>query len=89
MTSKWKTALWILLYSVAVGALLTAFSYTPSILKYVFSLLALYLIIRFFRRFETWPVRILFIVQSVIMYLFGAVIVAMIIYMQSGGVTAP
>ncbi|MFD1952750.1 hypothetical protein ACFSL6_00780 [Paenibacillus thailandensis] len=89
MTSKWKTALWIFLYSVAVGALLAAFSYTPGIVKYVFSLLALYLIIRFFRQYETWPVRILFIAQSIIMYLLGAVITAMIIYYQSEGVPAP
>lgn len=89
MTSKWKTALWVILYSVAIGALLTAFSFTPGFIKYVFSLLALYLIIRFFRKFETWLARICCIVLAVLMYLFGMILTAMIMYIRSGATVAP
>ncbi|MFX3633322.1 MAG: hypothetical protein ACE3L7_30675 [Candidatus Pristimantibacillus sp.] len=75
MESKWKTALWIVMYAIACGALLAIFSLVTSMVKFLFSLLALYLIIRFFKRYETWGVRIVFIISTLIIY-FGVALIA-------------
>lgn len=83
--SKWKTALWIVLYAIACGALLAIFSLVSSMVKFLFSLLALYLIIRFFKRYETWGVRIVFILSTLIIYFGVALIATAIKFMNDNG----
>lgn len=83
--SKWKTALWIILYAIACGALLAIFSLVSSMVKFLFSLLALYLIIRFFKRYETWGVRIVFILSTLIIYFGVALIATAIKFMNDNG----
>ncbi|MFF2093612.1 hypothetical protein [Paenibacillus sp. NPDC058174] len=82
---RWKTVLWILLYSLVCGLLLMAFSLIASIVKFVFSLAALFLIIRFFKRYERWGARGAFIALTVVFYFLSAVIAAFFIYMQQYG----
>ncbi|WP_175598140.1 hypothetical protein [Paenibacillus luteus] len=77
-----KTTLWLLGYSFVTGGLLTAFSLIEGFYRYLFSLLALYIGIRFFRRFETLGLRITFFVVSIVFYLLIAVIVSAVIYIR-------
>lgn len=80
--SKWKTVLWIALYSIVIGTLLSVFVQIESMIRYVFSLLALYLIVRFFKRFETWGPRIAFIVCSLVVFFLAAIIFVAYTLMQ-------
>jgi hypothetical protein len=59
----------VVLYSLAGGILLTLYSQIPDMLRYVFSLLALLLGIRFFRRFESKGPRIAFVLMLIFYYL--------------------
>ncbi|WNR46582.1 hypothetical protein [Paenibacillus roseipurpureus] len=74
--------LWLMMYSLLCAVLLTCFSTIHDFIKYVFSLGALYVGMRFFRRFEQIGFRIWFIVISVLFYFIFSVIVAL--YTQAG-----
>ncbi|GIP14483.1 hypothetical protein J40TS1_01250 [Paenibacillus montaniterrae] len=78
MNVNFKTALWVLFYAILAGGSLSLFSLIPSLIKYIFSLLTIYIGIRFFRRFETIGLRIVFIVLSIIMYFLFVIIVTAI-----------
>ncbi|QAY65532.1 hypothetical protein [Paenibacillus protaetiae] len=86
--SKWRTASGILLYSVAAGVLLAIFSMIPNMIRFVFSLLALYLVIRFFRKVESWKSRTVFIVLALFFYFLAAIVVAMVRFVNSGEIPA-
>lgn len=82
MNERLKTAFWLLGYTFLAGLMLAVFSMITEIYRYLFSLLALYIGIRFFRRFETLGLRITFFVLSIVFYLLITVIVAAVIYMR-------
>lgn len=69
-----RTTLWVILYAVMAGGTLAIFSSIDSFIKYIFSLLTIYIGIRFFRRFETIGLRITFVLLAIFMYFFGVVI---------------
>lgn len=69
------TVFWVLLYALLAGGSLALFSLIPSFIKYIFSLLAVYIGIRFFRRFETIGLRITFIVLGLVMYFLIIIII--------------
>ncbi|OMF37513.1 hypothetical protein BK133_05515 [Paenibacillus sp. FSL H8-0548] len=89
MNERLKTTFWLLGYAFLTGLMLTVFSLIEEFYRYLFSLLALYLGIRFFRRFETLGLRIGYFVLSVIFYLLIAVIVSMFIYVKQYSDTLP
>lgn len=68
---------WLLAYSLACAILLTLFSNIQDMFKYVFSLGALFLGIRFFRQFEELRYRIWFFVIAVFFYFVFNVIYAL------------
>ncbi|ALS27477.1 hypothetical protein ABEV74_00640 [Paenibacillus cisolokensis] len=80
--SKWKTFAYIALYSIVCGSLLAMFALTANLMRYVFSLLALYLGIRFFRRYERLAPRIWFIVLAIFWYFGSTIVIAMIAYIR-------
>ncbi|MDQ0059584.1 hypothetical protein [Paenibacillus harenae] len=82
MSDRFKSILWLILYSLAAGVLLAAFSFTPGIWKYMFSLLALYLGIRFFRKYDSIGLRIAFFAVAILFYLLAAVIISIVTYMR-------
>lgn len=82
MNDRLKTTFWLLLYSFGAGLMLACFSMISDFYRYLFSLLALYIGIRFFRRFETLGMRITFFVVSIVFYLFIAVVSAAVIYIR-------
>lgn len=82
MPESVKTTFWVLLYAVLTGISLSLFTQIEGFIKYVFSLLALYIGIRFFRRYETLGLRALYISLSIVLFLLSAVIIAIIVYIQ-------
>ncbi|MFC5453109.1 hypothetical protein [Paenibacillus aestuarii] len=60
--------LWLFIYSVLCGVLLTLYTNLHDMSKFIFSLGALYAGIRFFRRYEQTGQRVWFIVLSVLFY---------------------
>ncbi|KQX61158.1 MULTISPECIES: hypothetical protein [unclassified Paenibacillus] len=78
--------LWLLMYSLLCAILLACFSNIHDVSKYIFSLGALYVGMRFFRRFEQIGFRIWFIVIAVLFYFIFSLIYAL--YTQLG-ITAP
>lgn len=81
MNERVKTTLWLIGYTFLAGLLLAIFSMLTEIYKYVFSLLALYIGIRFFRRFESLGLRIAFFALAIFFYLVIAVLVQAVIYL--------
>src|SRR5690606_29042818 len=77
MKVSFSTVMWLLLYALLAGGSLALFSTITTFAKYLFSLLTVYIGIRFFRRFETIGLRITFIVLAIAMYFLIVVIIAM------------
>jgi hypothetical protein len=88
MGEKIKTTLWLLGYALAAGLLLALFSMLASIVKYVFSLLALYVGIRFFRRFDSIGFRIGFFALAIVFYFLIVIITQAVIFLQSNSPAA-
>jgi len=86
MNERLKTAFWMLGYTFLAGLMLAIFSSMTEIYRYLFSLLALYIGIRFFRRFETIGLRITFFVLSIVFYLIIAVVVAAYVFLKDNAV---
>jgi hypothetical protein len=63
-------------FSVLCAALLCLFSQIQDLLKYIFSLGALYVGIQFFKRYESRGMRIAFVVTTVLFYFIFAVFYA-------------
>ncbi|MBC8080019.1 MAG: hypothetical protein H7X86_06725 [Gorillibacterium sp.] len=61
-------------FSILTGALMSCYLIIPGTIKFLFSILSLYLGYQFFRRAEGWGLRIGFIVLSVILALIFTVI---------------
>ncbi len=74
--------LWVLLYSFLAGFSLSIFAQMDAVVRYIFSLLALYIGIRFFRRFETIGMRVLFVVLAIVFYFVSAIGFSFYFYMQ-------
>lgn len=68
MNSKLTTVLWVVLYAVLAGGSIVLYTIIDSFIKYLFSLVTLYIGIRFFRKFETIGVRIAFFVVAIVVY---------------------
>lgn len=69
-------------YSVICAALLLLFSQIQDLLKYIFSLGALYLGIHFFKRYETRGMRIAFVVTTIVLYFVFTVCYAVYIFVK-------
>lgn len=82
MNERLKTAFWLIGYSFVAGLLLAIFAQIEDFIRYLFSLLALYIGIRFFRRFETAGLRIAFFVLAIIVYLLASVIIEAVAYLR-------
>jgi hypothetical protein len=82
MNEKLKTTFWLLGYTFLAGLMLALFSMLTEIYRYLFSLLALYIGIRFYRRYETIGLRITFFVLAIIFYLLIAVVVAAFVFLR-------
>ncbi|WP_036709868.1 hypothetical protein [Paenibacillus pinihumi] len=70
--SEWWRAFWaVILYGLACGILLIVFAMFPGlgIFKFVFSLGAFLLGLRFFRIYEKWSTRISFILISLVFFI--------------------
>jgi len=82
MKFNFATAMWVFWYSLLAAISLALFSTIPSLVKYIFSLLVIYIGIRFFRRFETLGMRIIFIVLAILLYFIIVLVITMIIYLR-------
>jgi hypothetical protein len=58
----------VVLYSLACGLCLAAFTMIPDFIKYLFSLGAFLLGLRFFGTYETWPMRLSLIGLSIVFF---------------------
>lgn len=88
MKDSVRTSFWVILYSFLAGVSLALFANIPDLIKYVFSLLALYIGIRFFRRFETVSLRVAFIVLAIVFYFLAALCYAMYVYIKDNPIPA-
>lgn len=73
-------ALAVMLYGFACAVLLAAFSMTPGMLKFVFSIGAFFLGLRFFNAHDTWGVRLAFIGTAVVLYFVCVVVYTILAY---------
>lgn len=75
-------ALSVLLHGFACAVLLAAFSMTPGLLKFVFSILAFLLGVRFFGAHDTWGVRLAFIGTSLVLYFVCVILYTVLAYVN-------
>ncbi|MCR2804924.1 hypothetical protein [Paenibacillus soyae] len=83
MNEKVANAFWVMLYSFLAGLSLSLFTQITGFTKYIFSLLAIYIAIRFFRRFETVGKRVLFVVLSLIFCFIGILSITAYLFMRN------
>lgn len=88
MKDSVRTSFWVILYAFMAGVSLSLFAQIGDFIKYVFSLLAIYIGIRFFRRFETIGLRVTFIVLSIVFYFLAAICFAMYTYIKENPLPA-
>lgn len=88
MKDSVRTSLWVILYAFMAGVSLSLFAQIGDFIKYVFSLLAIYIGIRFFRRFDTIGLRITFIGLAIVFYFLAAICFAMYTYIQENPLPA-
>jgi hypothetical protein len=69
--------------------LLSLFSQIQDLLKYLFSLGALYIGVQFFKRHEERGMRIFFVIATIVLYFIIAVIYAMYLAVTTGQLPAP
>jgi heme O synthase-like polyprenyltransferase len=74
----------VLGYSLLCAGLLTLFSQIQDLLKYLFSLGALYVGVQFFKRHEERGMRITFVISTIVLYFLFAVAYAIYLTIQSG-----
>jgi len=82
MNERVKTTFWLIAYAFAAGTLLSLFAVLGGIIKYLFSLLALYLGFRFFRKYDSIALRILFVVVSIVFYFLSTVVMVTVNYVR-------
>jgi len=68
MNEKLKSSLWLIGFAIVTGTLLALYTVISGFVKFVFSLLALYLGIRFFRKFDSIAMRIIYIVCAILFF---------------------
>ncbi|SFL47576.1 hypothetical protein SAMN03159341_106248 [Paenibacillus sp. 1_12] len=78
----------VVVYSLLCAILLSLFSQIQDLLKYLFSLGALYLGIQFFKKHDERWMRITFVILTIILYFLIAVGYAFYRYIQYGDVPA-
>lgn len=71
-------------FSTVAAICMALFMQIPDFTKYLFSLLAIYIGIRFFRIYETVGYRIAFVVIAIVLSLLFSVIYAFILYINTG-----
>lgn len=64
----------VFLYALLCGLLLAAFSFIQDFSKYIFSLVALFTGIKFFRTYESVKVRVAFVILSVVLFFLTVII---------------
>ncbi|SDT42941.1 hypothetical protein SAMN05444162_4254 [Paenibacillaceae bacterium GAS479] len=89
MGSKLKSFALVAGYGLLGGALLALFVLVPGIVRFAFSLLALWLGIRFFRSHGSIARRIGFIVFSFVFFILIVLYVTMVTFFRDGMPTAP
>ncbi|MWC26710.1 hypothetical protein [Paenibacillus sp. MMS18-CY102] len=77
---KPRTGLFVAFFSWLAGICLTLFATVDGPIRFVFSLLALVIVLRSFRKIENLAPRVWFIVLSIIWYLLLTVIVTIATY---------
>jgi uncharacterized membrane protein YjjP (DUF1212 family) len=88
--SEWGLRfLTVLGYSLLCAILLSLFSQIQDLLKYLFSLGALYIGVQFFKRHEERGMRIFFVIATIVLYFIIAVIYAMYLAVTTGQLPAP
>ncbi|MBD2846152.1 hypothetical protein IDH44_13180 [Paenibacillus sp. IB182496] len=82
--SRLKNAFWITGYAMVCGALLAVFSSFTGLglLRFAFSLGALLLGIRFFRRFEKVSQRVIFVALSLVFFCLAIVVITFALIVQ-------
>ena len=80
--SRFMTALIVCVYSLLAGLSLAMFSNIEQFHRYIFSLLALYIGIRFFRSFDRLALRITFIALAIVFFFVTTLIYAMYIFVK-------
>ncbi|MFC5652108.1 hypothetical protein ACFPYJ_23930 [Paenibacillus solisilvae] len=83
MGERLKAGFLIFLYGMVCGLLLAIFPVIESIIRFVFSLLALALGVYTFRRFEAVRSRIVFVVLAIFFFLLFTVVFTAISYYHS------
>lgn len=79
----------VLGFSILCAGMLTLFSQIQDLLKYLFSLGALFTGIQFFKRYESRGMRIAFVVTTIVLYFLFAVAYAVYITIKSGTLPTP
>jgi hypothetical protein len=82
MNKSWSVTGMVILYAAGLGLLLLAFTMIQDFFRYLFSLLAFLLALRFFSTYETWGPRIAFIIVSFLFYIIDIIIYTMIAYVN-------
>ncbi|QJC52368.1 hypothetical protein HGI30_12900 [Paenibacillus albicereus] len=82
MGERLKTIAAVAGYGVLGGALLAMFVLIPSVLRFVFSLLALWLGVRFFRRHESLGRRIGFVVSALAFFFLFVLFITMVMFIR-------
>ncbi|MUT66833.1 hypothetical protein GOM71_12930 [Paenibacillus sp. NEAU-GSW1] len=75
--------MWVILYAAASGVLLGLFSILTAVVKFIFSLLALFLVLRFFKRYERWGARGAFIATALVFFFIFLVCYSAYFYMTT------
>ncbi|NHN28445.1 hypothetical protein [Paenibacillus agricola] len=79
----------VLGYSLVAAILLSLFSQIQDLLKYLFSLGALYVGVQFFKRHEALGMRISFVAATIVLYFIIAIIYAMYLAVTTGQLPPP
>jgi hypothetical protein len=83
-----KDILWLFGYSMAIGALLVAFTMFPAFWRVMFSLGALFLGIRFFGRYDRLALRVWLVVLSSVFFVVFTFVLVVFLY-TSGMIVVP
>lgn len=80
--SRTSKVLWMLLYSVVTGITLALFTIIDGMIKYLFSLAALYFVIKFFKRSDSLWYRIGFVLLTLLVFFIFIVVLVMYTFMK-------
>ncbi len=83
MGERLKTGFLVFLYGMVCGLLLAVFPLIESVIRFVFSLLALVLGVYSFRRFQSVRARIVFVILAILFFVLFTMVFTMISYYHS------